>query len=90
MNMKEIVQVMENNWTSTSTSDLQFMSLYDYLGTAAGSTLGKEVAEAAAKAKVPVTEKHVSNKKYTGKILMYPKNFLDKYFKHNQPDKFPF
>jgi hypothetical protein len=80
---------MENNWTSTSTSDLQFMSLYDYLGTAAGPTLGKEVAEAATKAKIPVNEKYVSNKKYAGKILMYPRNFLDKYF-NNKEIKLPF
>ena len=82
MNTKEIQQVMENNWTKTTTMDksLDMMSLFDYLGHAAGSNIGKQVAQAAAKQKVQIETRHVSNKKYTGPILLYPKYFLDSYF----------
>ena len=90
MNMKKTMHRMESKWTSASTADIQFMSLYDYLGTAAGSTLGKEVAIAASRAGIPVTEKHVSNKKYTGKILMYPKYFLQEYFNKSKTKRYEY
>lgn len=57
------------------------MSLYEYLGRAAGSDLGKKVAEAASKAKVKITSHYVENSKYKGDILKYPKEFLDSYFR---------
>jgi transposase len=60
------------------------MSLYDYLGHAAGGELGKEVAEAAAKAKVGFEIREVSNPKYTGKIMLYPEAFLKEYFQMKQ------
>jgi len=56
------------------------ISLYDYLGRAAGPELGKAVAYAAAVKKIKVTSKQVENLKYSGPILMYPKSFLDEYF----------
>ena len=55
-------------------------SLYEYLGRAAGSELGKAVAAAAAKAKVKIDSHEVSNPKYTGTILKYPVSFLNEYF----------
>ena len=57
------------------------MSLYDYLGRAAGPDLGKQVAIAATKAGVKHEIREVSNSKYTGPIMLYPKSFLDLYFK---------
>jgi hypothetical protein len=71
MNMKETVQVMENN---------EMKSLYDYLGHAAGPELGKQVASVASLLKVGCKTKQVKNKKYTGKIMMYPVFFLKDYF----------
>jgi len=56
------------------------MSLYDYLGRAAGSELGQQVAIAATKSKVRHETRHVSNTKYTGDIMLYPKSFLDQFF----------
>jgi predicted Zn-dependent protease with MMP-like domain len=76
MNMKEIQQVMENN---------QMMSLYEYLGRAAGSELGKRVAEAAMMHGVAITEREVETRTYSGKILMYPRQFLDAYFNNKLP-----
>jgi hypothetical protein len=56
------------------------MSLFEYLGYAAGSELGKEVAATAVALKETITEHHVSNPKYTGKIKLYRREFLDEYF----------
>ena len=60
---------------------MNMISLYDYLGHAAGPELGKQVATAAAKAGVKIEIREVSNVKYTGPIMLYPKSFLDLYFK---------
>lgn len=68
----------------------QMLSLYDYLGKAAGKDLGNQVYKAASAQKVKVTEKQVSNPVYKGKILMYPKSFLDSYFQVEQIDNLPF
>jgi len=65
----------------------EMMSLYDFLGRAAGGELGKQVAEAATKAKVGFELKEVSNPKYTGKVMMYPKSFLEEYFSPPELDK---
>jgi len=56
------------------------MSLYEYLGRAAGSELGKEVAEVAVKLRETIQEQEVSNPKYTGKVKLYLREFLDEYF----------
>lgn len=58
----------------------KMVSLYEFLGHAAGPELGKEVAAVAARAKVSVTSHEVSNRKYTGRILKYPESFLKVYF----------
>ena len=60
---------------------MEMISLYDYLGRAAGSELGKQVATAAAKAGVKHEIREVSNPKYRGPIMLYPKSFLDLYFR---------
>ena len=86
MNTKETVHLMKNNWTSTATADkdITMVSLFEYLGHAAGGKLGKEVYKEAAKQKIQVGERKISNPKYEGKVLLYPKAFLDSYFK--QPE----
>ena len=62
---------------------MQMLSLYDYLGHAAGPELGRQVAYAAAKAGIKSEMKEVSNPKYNGNVMLYPKGFLDLYFKNN-------
>ena len=57
------------------------ISLYDYLGRAAGPDLGKQVATAAAKAGVKGETRQVSNPVYKGPVMLYPRSFLDLYFK---------
>lgn len=59
---------------------MELVSLYDYLGRAAGPELGKQVASAAAARKIPLNSRYVETKTYTGAILLYPKSFLDEFF----------
>lgn len=59
---------------------MEMISLYDYLKRPAGTELGKQIAKEAMNAKIKIESKQVSNPKYTGTILMYPKNWLDGYF----------
>ena len=61
----------------------ELLSLYDYLGKAAGSELGKQVNEVAKTKKIKYVVKEVSTPTYKGKVMMYPKSFLDNYFKEN-------
>jgi hypothetical protein len=63
----------------------QYQSLFDYLKRPAGPDLGKAVSEHAKKSKIKSVTKVISNPKYTGKVLMYPKSFLDGYFRPNLP-----
>ena len=69
---KELIKT-ENN--------MEKISLYDYLGHAAGSDVGQQVAYAAAKAGVMTETRHVSNPVYKGPVMLYPRSFLDLYFK---------
>ena len=57
------------------------ISLYDYLGHAAGSDLGQKVATAARAAGVKGEIREISNPKYRGPVMLWPKAFLDLYFK---------
>jgi hypothetical protein len=57
------------------------MSLFEYLGYAAGSELGKEVAATAASLHETIREQYISNPKYTGNVKLYRREFLDEYFK---------
>ena len=62
-------------------NNMEMMSLYDYLGRAAGPELGQKVATAAAAAGVKGRMREVSNPAYKGPVMLYPKAFLDLYFK---------
>jgi hypothetical protein len=62
----------------------EYLSLYDFLGKAAGNDLGKEVAAAAYQAGVKMQEREISNPKYTGIVHLYPKDFLEFYFREPQ------
>jgi hypothetical protein len=62
-----------------------FLSLYDYLGKAAGSELGKKVASAAYKSKILPKQRAISNPSFAGMVLLYPKDFLDGFFAEPDP-----
>ena len=61
--------------------NMDMISLYDYLGHAAGPDLGKQVASAAAKSGVKHEMREVNHKGWNGPIMLYPRTFLDLYFK---------
>jgi len=62
----------------------ELVSLYDYLGYAAGGTLGKEVATAAVQAKEQIGKRAISNTRYKGEVMLYRKAFLKEYFEMKQ------
>lgn len=70
--------------------DNTLMSLYDYLGKAAGVKLGEEVNRAAQSKKIPFNVRQVDNPKYSGTVMLYPKWFLDEFFKKENDDELPF
>lgn len=57
------------------------ISLFDYLKKPAGTELGIAVYQAARRARSPIGIREVSTKRYTGKVVLYTKEFLDEYFK---------
>ena len=57
-----------------------YVSLFDFLGKPAGSDLGKQVATEATVKNIKIQTREVSTKKYTGKIMLYPHEFLMEYF----------
>ncbi len=75
-------------WNTTTTLDniktnnMDMISLYDYLGHAAGPDLGKKVASAAARAGVKHEIRELNHKGWKGPIQLYPRAFLDLYFKN--------
>ena len=59
---------------------MKMISLYDYLGHAAGSELGKKVAIAASRAGVKSEVREVKHAGWNGPIMLYPRDFLDNFF----------
>ena len=66
------------------TKTMKMMSLYDYLGRAAGKKLGLEVAESASKMGIQPGKRFVENKVYTGIVMTYPEEFLKLYFQKSK------
>ena len=62
-------------------NNMNMISLYDYLGHAAGPDLGKQVADAARKSGVKGEIREVNHKGWKGPIMLYPRTYLDLYFK---------
>jgi len=56
------------------------LSLYDYLGRAAGHKLGEQVAAYAKLRKARYATRHISNPAYQGEVMLYTKEFLDECF----------
>jgi len=59
----------------------KYLSLYDFLGRAAGPKLGAEVKKYAVEQGIPTKTKEVPHSGYTGQILTYPVQFLELYFR---------
>ena len=63
----------------------EYLSLYDFLGKPAGMELGRKVAIYASKSKIQLETREVSNPKFTGTVLLYPKDFLEAFFQEPDP-----
>ena len=59
---------------------MKMMSLYDYLGRAAGKDLGLEVNKAAMAEGIELETRQVSNRADKGPVMLYPEWFLKQYF----------
>jgi len=66
---------------------MEMLSLYDFLGKAAGGDIGREVYAAAQKGKIKVESKQIQNPKYEGKVLLYPRDFLEFHFREPKHEK---
>ena len=65
--------------------EMEYMSLYDYLGKAAGQDLGAKVNAYAKEKNVVSKQRSISNPRYKGTVHLYPTQFLDEYFKGDTP-----
>jgi len=61
--------------------ETRLISLYDFLGYAAGKELGGLVSKTAVKLKEPIQEREITNTRYKGKVHLYRKEFLEEYFR---------
>ena len=61
--------------------EIEYYSLYEYLGYAAGQKLGKEVNNASIKTKQKCVTQHVEQGGYKGVVQCYTTEFLDEYFR---------
>lgn len=59
----------------------KMLSLFDYLGHAAGKELGKQVAEYAIIRKAKYNTRPISNPAFTGVVMLYEKSFLNEFFR---------
>jgi hypothetical protein len=57
-----------------------YISLYDYLGKAAGVELGKQIYEYAKIKNIKPQIREIKNPKYTGKVMLYPKSLIHEFF----------
>lgn len=57
------------------------VSLYEYLGKAAGKKLGKQVYSYAKLRKIDCGLKNIDHAGYKGKVMLYSREFLQEFFK---------
>ena len=65
----------------------EYISLFEYLGKAAGTELGTQIRKTAMVHGVQVDKRIVNNTKYKGTVTLYPKAWLDTWFKLYHPIK---
>ena len=86
-NVEQFRKINNLNKIKVDMSESKYVSLYEYLGHAAGGELGQKVAYEAAKAGIKPETREVSNPAYKGKVHTYPGAFLELYF--NPPTSEP-
>ena len=80
LDFSELLKLDELFMKETVEQNPELLSLYHYLGRAAGKTLGGEVFSTAMALKETVEERAISNPAYTGNVHLYRREFLDEYF----------
>ena len=60
--------------------EVNYISLFDYLGKPAGKEVGARVNERAREFGVLAKDKEVECENYKGKVNLYPEAFLEYYF----------
>jgi len=66
---------------------MEYLSLYDYLRKPAGEKLGLEVAAEARKHGIQTQTREISNPRFTGTVFLYPKDFLEFYFREPESNQ---
>lgn len=80
-NVLEIINLIKEPVMEKTVEQKPYMmSLYDYLGRAAGKQLGGEVFSTAMVLKETIEERYVENPAYKGNVHLYRREFLDEYF----------
>jgi len=64
--------------------EVEMISLFDFLGHAAGAALGAAVYGVANRTREKVDIRIIETKTYKGKVMLYRKAFLNDYFKSKQ------
>ncbi len=60
--------------------NVEYASLYEYLGRRAGMDLGQQVFKAAKEKRIRCKTQEVNQGGYSGKVMVYPISFLQEYF----------
>jgi hypothetical protein len=63
----------------------EYVSLFEYLGKPAGTQLGTQIRKTALVHGIKVNQRMVRTVRYTGNVALYPKAWLDAWFKLYQP-----
>jgi hypothetical protein len=81
-NVKTFKNIIKTNNMDDNKQNVELMSLYDYLKRPAGAELGKKVYEYVRRTNQAkrIQTREISNSKYKGTVLLYPKHVLDQYF----------
>ena len=61
-------------------SQEKYISLFDFLGKAAGNELGKQVHDYSKIKNIKPQIREVNTKTYKGKVMLYPENFIQEFF----------
>jgi hypothetical protein len=91
-NVKTFKNIIKTNNMDDNKQNAELMSLYDYLKKPAGAELGKKVYEYARRTNQAkrIQTREISNSKYKGTVLLYPKHVLDQYFAPEEVIDLPF
>jgi hypothetical protein len=91
-NVETFKNIIKTNNMDDNKQNVELMSLYDYLKRPAGAELGKKVYEYARRTNQAkrIQTREISNSKYKGTVLLYPKHVLDQYFAPEEVIDLPF